>query len=129
MGFPSPAQDYTEKRLSLDSLCDTFRPSVYLIRAESYSRREGIRSHAMLVVNRSLKPAHGSIIVVRLHGEFHLRRVRLWPEPRLESLDNPACFDGLNPEGDLSDGEQTICFGVVTHVLNDLRVLAAHGDQ
>lgn len=129
MGFPSPAQDYTEERLSLDSLCDTFRPSVYLIRAESCSRREGIRSHSMLVVNRSLKPVHGSIIVVRLNGEFYLRRVRLVPEARLESLDNPGCFEPLNQESDFADEDRAICFGVVTHVLNDLRVLAARGGQ
>lgn len=41
MGFPSPAMDYQESRLSLDSYCHTGRPGV---RACSYSTATAPRS-------------------------------------------------------------------------------------
>lgn len=31
MGFPSPAQDYVENRLSLDEMCNTNGAAVYLL--------------------------------------------------------------------------------------------------
>ncbi|MCX2957865.1 MAG: SamA, partial [Serratia symbiotica] len=39
-GFPSPAQDYLEQRLSLDDICIRFPESTYLVRAEGHSMRD-----------------------------------------------------------------------------------------
>lgn len=48
MGFPYPAADYTEERLSLDRICNTGDLGVYLIRSETHSFREGIRLGALV---------------------------------------------------------------------------------
>ncbi|WP_392588971.1 S24 family peptidase (plasmid) [Serratia ureilytica] len=39
-GFPSPAQDYLEQRLSLDDICIRHPESTYLVRAEGQSMQD-----------------------------------------------------------------------------------------
>lgn len=122
MGFPSPAADYTEQRISLDALCNTNRPSVYYFKAGHRSYQAGINKGALLIVNSSIKPADGSIIAARLNGEFRLVRYRTNPVPYLEELDHPERRLPLTAD-ELDNEEGGVCFGVITHVLNDVRVL------
>lgn len=124
MGFPSPATDYVENRISLDALCNTRAPSVYIFRVVTPSRRAGIIAGALLVVNSALTPADGSIIAARISGEFRLVRYRTVPILHFEELEHPD--RRLPMEADADDGE-TVCFGVVTHVLNDVRAARAAG--
>lgn len=124
MGFPSPAADYAESRLSIDELCTTNAAHVYLMRAASRSVREGIRSNALLVVDRTGQMCDGSILVMVREGEFHLKRLRIGNTRRLEALDNPQDSIEITEEMVLDRTEDaSICFGVVTHVLNTLRVM------
>lgn len=120
MGFPSPATDYVENRLSLDELCNTRAPSVYIFRACTLSRRAGIIAGALLVVNSALKPVDGSIIAARLNGEFRLVRYRTVPILHFEELEHPDRRLPMAEDVDM-DGGGAVCFGVVTHVLNDVR--------
>ena len=120
MSFPSPASDYAENKLSLDELCGTNAPSVYLIRALSESHVEKIKAGAVLVVNSGVIPKDGNIITASIDGEFRLVRFRSVPTLHLEGLDTPGTplpysNDELAALGD------DLCFGVVTHVLNNLR--------
>jgi len=119
MSFPSPASEYAEKKLSLDDLCGTNAPSVYLIRAQSESHVEMIKAGAVLVVNSGIKSKDGSIITASIDGEFRLVRFRNVPTLHLEELDTPGTpLPYSNDE--LATLRDDICFGVVTHVLNDL---------
>lgn len=121
MGFPSPAQDYTESRISLDGLCNTRAPSVYLFKADADSSQDGIKKGALLVVNSDSKPHDGSIIAATIGGRFKLVRYRTVPQIHLQELNNPERRLALTD--DEVSGEEGICFGVITHVLNDVRVL------
>jgi DNA polymerase V len=90
MSFPSPASNYVEKKLSLDGLCSTNAPYVYLIRAQSESQVEMIMAGAVLVVNSGIKPKDGSIFTASIDGEFRLVRFRNVPTLHLEGLDTPG---------------------------------------
>lgn len=122
MGFPSPASDYTEKTLSLDVLCNTHGASVYYFKAGTDSPRAGIKKGALLIVNSAMAPADGSIIAAQLNGEFRVVRYRTLPLVHLEELDNPERRIPLSEQEAHGDGE--LCFGVITHVLNDVRIKA-----
>ncbi|WP_241170126.1 S24 family peptidase [Serratia marcescens] len=87
MGFPSPAADYTEKPLSLDALCIHKPHATYFMRAGQAYLRAGIQKGATLVVDASVKPCDGSIVIVALGGEFVVKRLRLHPAPALLPLD------------------------------------------
>lgn len=121
MGFPSPAQDYTESRISLDGICNTRAPSVYLFKADADSSLDGIKKGALLVVNRDSKPHDGSIIAAKIDGAFKLVRYRTVPQVHLQELNHPDRRLSLT-DAEASD-EEGIFFGVITHVLNDVRVL------
>lgn len=120
MGFPSPADDYTEARLDIRALVVQHPAATFFLRAASNSmRRAGIAQGDVLVVDRSLEPHDGHIVVARLAGELHVRQLRvregvatlISPEPRVA----PLPLGGEGVEG----GE---VWGVVTFVIKRLVV-------
>ncbi len=120
MAFPSPAQDDVQKRVSLDDACILHPTATFFMRALEGSSRAGILLDSLLVVDKSLIPVDGSIIVAEIGGEVSLRRVRLYPIRCLEKLDEPNEII-LCGEGDELMDEAPICWGVVTYVVNDMR--------
>ncbi len=69
-GFPSPAQDHLEQTISLDALFDIRAPHTYLVYVDGESLRDiGIFDGDLLVVDRSLPPEHGAVVVAALNDE------------------------------------------------------------
>jgi DNA polymerase V len=116
MGFPSPALDFEEPRVSLDALCITKPSATYLVRAAGTHWHAGIMSGALLVIDSSKRPCDGSIVVGTVHGEFRVVRYKKLPTPHLEEIDKPENKFSL-----LDDFEDDGVFGVVTWILNDAR--------
>ena len=121
MGFPSPAQAYIESSISLDEICNTRAPSVYVFRADTAAPLDGIKKGAVLIVNSATSPQEGSIIAATIGGDFRLVRYRTVPRIHLQELNHPDRRLALT-DSEISD-DDGICFGVITHVLNDVRVL------
>ncbi|MEX5786140.1 S24 family peptidase [Klebsiella pneumoniae] len=109
MGFPSPATDYQENRLSLDQHCNTGAPGVFFFRSDTYSFREGIKPGALLIVDFGGTPVDGSLVLCVLEQEFRIMRLRLHPKRCLQELDKLDNFraipdddeDGLEVRGSL----------------------------
>lgn len=99
MGFPSPAMDYQESRLSLDSYCKTGDPGVFLFRSDCTSFREGIKPDALLIVDFGVTPVDGSLVLCVLEEQFRLMRLRLHPKRCLQELDKLDKIRAL-PEND-----------------------------
>jgi DNA polymerase V len=118
MGFPSPATDYVEDRISLDKHLITHPSATYYMTAGNTYWRAGIQQGALLIVDRSANLCDGSVVVCRLAGEFHIRRYRLHPYRHFESLAGDGKREKINPE---FAGDDDGIFGVVTHAVNDLR--------
>lgn len=68
MGFPSPAADFAESRISLDAKFISHPAATYCIHSTDTHYREGIVKGALLVVDSSLSPCDGSLIIVILAG-------------------------------------------------------------
>ncbi|EPM1536852.1 LexA family transcriptional regulator [Serratia marcescens] len=116
--FASPAADYVERRLSLDEICISKPSATYLLRAAGQALAVGIHADALLVVDSSATPVHGSIIVAAEEGVHVLRRLRLYPNRALEFLDG----SGREKEIGYEDSEEGIeVFGVVIWAVNDMR--------
>lgn len=77
MGFPSPATDYIEDRISLDKQFISRPQATYFLRAGNTYWRAGIKQGALLIVDRYLAPCDGSAVVCCITGELHIRRFRL----------------------------------------------------
>ncbi|HBN6068625.1 S24 family peptidase [Enterobacter cloacae] len=119
MGFPSPAADFAEQRISLDERIVSRPAATYFMRAGATHYREGILKGAMLVVDASLSPCDGSLLVCAVDGEFQVKRYRTNPEPYLENLENGK-RERLRKVGEISDDDKPI-FGVITYIINDAR--------
>ena len=75
-GFPSPAGDHLEKALSLEDLIVRRPTSTFYVRAEGEAMKaSGIHPGDILVIDRSLTPRNGSIVIVTLCEEVIIRRI------------------------------------------------------
>ncbi len=76
-GFPSPAEQYMEPPLDLNELLVRHPAATYFVRVSGDSMvGAGIRDGDLLVVDRSLRPSDGDIIVASVDGEFTVKTLR-----------------------------------------------------
>ncbi len=77
-GFPSPAEQYVEPPLDLNELLVKRPAATYFVRVAGDSMvGAGIQDGDLLVVDRSLRPADGDIIVASVDGEFTVKTLRV----------------------------------------------------
>ena len=119
MGFPSPASDYVEHRISHDQELISKPSATYFMRASCSHFREGILQGALLVIDSSLSPCDGSLLICAMEGEFRIKRYRIHPEPHLINLDNGR-REELPVDADGYSSSHTV-FGVITYIINDAR--------
>ena len=75
-GFPSPATDYIEERIDLNQLLMKSRSATFFIKVEGvFMIGAFIPPKALLIVDRSVNPANGDIIVAVVNGEFTVKRL------------------------------------------------------
>lgn len=75
-GFPSPAEDFLEKRLDLNEYLIKNKSATFLIKVYGDSMMNaGIFDGDMLVIDRSVQPSSGKIILGVLNGEFTVKRM------------------------------------------------------
>lgn len=117
-GFPSPASDYCERTLDLNELCIQKPAATYFVRAQGDSMIEaGIFPGDVLVVDRSLNPRHGDIVIASFNGELTVKKLELSPHTRLVPM-NANHAPLVIPEG-----SELEIFGVATNVIHSLRKL------
>ena len=75
-GFPSPADDYLEGKLDLNEHLVRNPAATFFVRVTGDSMIEaGIYSGDILVVDRSLEPKDGSIVIAVINGELTVKRL------------------------------------------------------
>lgn len=114
-GFPSPAEDYVEGQLDLNEHLVARPAATFLIRVVGDSMiGAGIFPNDLLVVDRSLLPVHGSIVVAVVDGELTVKRLhQRFGILALEAA-NPA-FQPIEISGDM----ELWCWGVVTSSIHE----------
>jgi DNA polymerase V len=79
-GFPSPATDYFEKRLSLDEhLIEHQEATFFVIAAGNSMVGFGIHHGDLLIFDRDLEPLDKSIIIAVVDGGFTIKHVCYLP--------------------------------------------------
>lgn len=121
-GFPSPAQDYVEDTLDLNTLCIQRPAATFFVRAEGESMLEaGIFSGDILIVDRSLTASHGDIVIASVFGEMTVKELELSPSVRLIPR-NPK-YAPIN----ISEESELEIFGVVIGVVRRMQRPKDHG--
>jgi len=113
-GFPSPAEQYVEPPLDLNDYLIKCPAATYFVRVEGDSMiGRGIRDRDLLIVDRSLRPADGDVIIASVDGDFTVKPFRKDKDGvRLE----PANSDF--PVIHLKNGQELDYFGKVTAVIH-----------
>ena len=115
-GFPSPADDYLDRRLDLHQHLVRNEAATFFLRAHGESMLgAGIHDGDLLIVDRSMDAAHRKVVIAALDGELTVKRllhregrVLLAPEnPRFEPIDS-------------TESESVHLWGVVTYVVHKL---------
>jgi DNA polymerase V len=115
-GFPSPADDYIEKTLDLNELLVQKPAATFFARAQGNSMTgAGIFPNDILVVDRSIEPVSGKVVICAVDGELTVKRLIMEAEQwklRAENTDYPDIM--IYEEIDM------VIWGVVTNVIHSL---------
>lgn len=112
-GFPSPAADHMEAALDINGLLVRRPAATFFCRAQGDSMREaGIFDGDLLVVDRSLEPHPGDVVVATLDGGLVVKC--------LSKVDDQWLLASANPDYptlEISPEEGVTIFGVVAHAI------------
>ena len=76
-GFPSPADDFKEIRISLDKELVKNKDATFYARVDGDSMiGAGLEDGDLLVIDRSLNPENGKIAVCLIDGDFTVKRIK-----------------------------------------------------
>ncbi|WP_031485287.1 LexA family protein [Maridesulfovibrio frigidus] len=101
-GFPSPADDYIDKKMDLNEHLIRNPTATFFVRAYGDSMQDAnIQSGDILIVDRALDAANNSIVIAVFNGELTVKRLKqagnklfLMPEnkdfPKLEVTEDTS---------------------------------------
>ncbi|MBU1282144.1 MAG: translesion error-prone DNA polymerase V autoproteolytic subunit [Gammaproteobacteria bacterium] len=119
-GFPSPALDHMEHKLSLDELLDINAPHTYVVLVSGDSMTgAGIFDGDHLIVSRALEAKPGDVVVACLNGDVFVKRLGKSHRTYVLQSEHPD----YAPRYVLDDDELMI-WGVVSHSLRNHRTHA-----
>jgi DNA polymerase V len=103
-GFPSPADDYVELRISLDEHLIEHRESTFFMRVAGDSMKgKGIFDGDLLVVDRALSAVHGCVVIAVVDGEFTVKQLLHTPKGPVLRAAHPDYADmRIKPEQDFT---------------------------
>jgi DNA polymerase V len=112
-GFGAAADDYMERGIDLNEQLIHNKPATFFMRVSGNSMiGAGIHDGDIAIVDRSIKPNNGKIVIAVVNGDMLIRRleitqnkIRLVPESKLSAIE-------------ISDFSELKIWGVVTYVIH-----------
>ena len=115
-GFPSPADDYIEGRLDLNELMVANPAATFFVRVAGDSMLGvGIHHNDILVVDRSLEPISGKVVIAVVNGELTVKRLIKNGEGICLKAESPDY-----PDIHMSEGTTCEIWGVAAYVVHAL---------
>ena len=112
-GFPSPADDFKEIRISLDKELVKNRSATFYARVSGESMvGAGLDDGDLLVIDRSLDPENGKIAVCFVDGEFTVKRIKK-EENRVYLMPENKRYKRI----EIKEENELIIWGVVEYVI------------
>lgn len=116
-GFPSPADDHLDRGIDLNEILIRNRPATFLVRVDGDSMKEkGLADGDLAVVDRSIRPANGDVVVVDVDGD---RSFKVWSAKGGRILLSFA--NATYPEYPMGEDVSIEVWGVVTGSVNPRR--------
>jgi len=100
-GFPSPAQDHIEQRISLDDLFQLHRPQIYLAQVSGNSLSGlGILDGDLVLIDEALQPRCEDVVIACLNGDPLIKIFDIEQQQIVLRSANPAYSPRYLLEGD-----------------------------
>jgi SOS regulatory protein LexA len=113
-GFPSPAEEHIEKRVSLDSMFDIDAPSTFMFKVSGDSMIDlGIYEGDMVIVKKGSIASDGEVVLACVDGEYTLKTFRKKADKVFLEPANKK-YPVIIPERELT------IFGIVTGVVRQV---------
>ena len=113
-GFPSPATDYIEDDVDLNTHLIKNAPATFIIRVQGKSMTNvGIYDGDLLIVDRSINPKNSSTVIANVNEELVVKTF-------IKRKNNNYLASGPN-KIELSENPNIIIWGVVTYVIHKLQ--------
>ena len=116
-GFPSPATDYIEDDVDLNSHLIKNSPATFIIRVQGKSMNGvGIYDGDLLIVDRSINPKNYSTVIANVNDELVVKTI-------LKESGKTFLTSGSKKKTDkipLEEGQEVIIWGVVTYVIHQV---------
>ena len=113
-GFPSPATDYIEDDVDLNTHLIKNAPATFIIRVQGKSMTNvGVYDGDLLIVDRSINPKNSSTVIANVNEELVVKTF-------IRGKNNNYLASGPN-KIELSENPNVIIWGVVTYVIHKLQ--------
>lgn len=115
-GFPSPADDDLEDQLDLNELLIKRPAATFFLRVAGSSMvGAGIHHNDILIVDRSVEPAHGKIVIASVNGELTVKRLS-YNGKKVQLCAENSAYKPI----DITENTDVHIWGVVVHVIHSL---------
>ena len=115
-GMPSPAEYYEEEKLDLNEHLLQNPSHTFFVRVTGESMiNAGIHAGDLLIVDRSLSPSNGKIVIAVVNGELTVKKLFKEKSSLYLMPENP-----LYPSIEINEDTDFMIWGVVTNVIHPL---------
>ena len=112
-GFPSPADDFKETRISLDRELVKNKEATFYARVSGDSMiGAGLDDGDLLVIDRSLDPENGKIAICLVDGGFTVKRIKK-EKNKFYLMPENKKYKPI----ELKEGNELIIWGIVEYVI------------
>lgn len=115
-GFPSPAADFDETKISLDNVLVKNRGATFYAKAVGTSMiGAGIDDGDIMVIDRSLEPSNNKIAVCYIDNEFTVKRIKTEKDCVYLMPENKD-FQPIK----VTEDNELIIWGIVTYIIKSV---------
>ena len=114
-GFPSPATDYIEDDVDLNTHLIKNAPATFIIRVQGKSMTDvGIHDGDLLIVDRSINPKNLSTVIANVNEELVVKTLMKEKGASYLTSGSKNILDKIN----LTENPEIVIWGVVTYVIH-----------
>ncbi|HVG16559.1 MAG TPA: translesion error-prone DNA polymerase V autoproteolytic subunit [Chitinophagaceae bacterium] len=116
-GFGAAADDYAERGIDLNEQLIKNKPATFFLRVNSNAMiGAGIHQGDIVIVDRSIEPKNGSVIIAVLNGELLIRRLQVLENKKRLLVPDSKKISSI----EINEASGFGVWGVVTYVIHNV---------